>query len=223
MQTTYAALRAAFLAHVADDIGAELDAAFQERCPDRPEQITLADAASVVTAAVLGNPPETVVAGQLVTVGLVHGPRVITMEPEHAMAHPLLRDWLPLSITGALHQAILAGAMAMNTAPGCPRFGDIEAIVRSGGESVVGFAWLEFPAQSATAILCYGDSPKRAGLVSSRRLPGEALARLGAALPLTATVPHAVAQEAALEAADAALVNDAFLAFQEAGGVEQVH
>lgn len=223
MQTTYAALRSAFLTHVADDIGAEFDAAFLERCPDRPETVSLADASAIVIAAILGNPPAEVVAGALVSVGLVYGPRVITMDPEHAGTHPLLRDWLPLTISGALHQAILAGAMAMNIAPGAPRFGDIEAIVRSGGDSVTGFAWLEFPAVGATAVLCYGEAPSRLGLVSSRRLPGEALQRLGADLSLTTAQPHAVAQAAALEAADAALVTDAFLAFQEAGGAEHVH
>lgn len=121
----------------------------------------------------------------LAAVSLIAQGTTVTFDPEDALANPLLRDWLPPSLSAAVAAPVVAGALLLPIAHDAPSFGQVELIEAGGG--MTGRFWLRFAStQVGEAQVCchYGAPGAAAPLLTVRRLNGQALVAIGAQLRL---------------------------------------
>jgi len=165
--------RAAIAEHVGEDLAEHL------KLPSEVDD----DLLSSLFAPVFG---AEMLAADLVDVTFTN-PELVTLPRNDALAHPLLRDWLEVTLGEALVAPIRAGLRAHYLAFNAPEFGPVSLITRQRG-IMAGAIQLRFPSGAFVTAL-YGSAATTA-LQSTTTLKGEALLRAGAAMRSRQVVPE---------------------------------
>lgn len=98
-----------------------------------------------------------------------------------ALLHPLLIDWLCVSLFDALAQPLLAEMTLSNLAAGAPFFRSVD-FCDVEGAGLCGQASLHFAHVNAEVLIHYGETATADGLTNIRRASGNALCGVGRAL-----------------------------------------
>ncbi|MGA0603521.1 hypothetical protein ACO2Q3_22630 [Caulobacter sp. KR2-114] len=124
----------------------------------------------------------------------------MVFDPEDAEQHPLLRGWLPPTLSAAVAAPLLAGAFLQPITVGAPDYGAVEIV--EGGGLLLGRILLRFQqTQIGEVQVCcsYGPPAVPTAFSTTRRLDGSALLAMGAQLRLGLSEQNAATGDASRE------------------------